>query len=307
MERLTSVIVPAFNEADGIEARLQRLTAKLEECFGDEYELIVVDDGSTDGTGKVLSRMHGWHPRLVVEEHPQNLGMDAAIRSGINMSNGDRLVTLDADLTYAPEIVRALVDCIDAGADIALASPYMRGGRSVAVPLLRRTLSVWANRYLSFAVRGRIATLTSIVRAYNAKFARTLLEGGAFEETTFGVLLEAYRRDAAIIEVPATLDWSEQPASRGGRLKWRRLLAHTWDVLVAGVRVRPLLLAAIPGLIPGLLPLVTVTAVAAHASAAHLAIIIAATIAIQYASLGLLGFQFGGFLRSIYAHRSRTA
>ncbi|MBV8637027.1 MAG: glycosyltransferase family 2 protein [Candidatus Eremiobacteraeota bacterium] len=307
MERLTSVIVPAFNEANDFEFRLARLSAHLDERFGERYELIVVDDGSTDETSDVLRRMHASYPRLLVEEHRENLGMNAAIRSGIAMSRGDRLVILDADLTYAPEITSSLVERIDAGADIALASPYMTGGKTVAVPFSRRVFSVCANKFLSLAVRGRIATLTSMVRAYDAPFARRMMGNGAFTESTFGVLLEAYRENATIVEIPATLDWSAQPRERARRMHWRRIITHSWNVIRAGIRTRPLLLAALPGLIPGLLPFVTLVALGAHASAPRLAQIVVATIAIQYASLGLLSFQLGDFIRRLYAHRSSTA
>ena len=179
----------------------------------------------------------------------------------------------------------------------------MRGGSCRRVPFVRLQLSRWANRYLSLAVNGRIRTLTCLVRAYDGAIARRLLASGDFAECTFGVLLAAYRAGARIVELPACLDWSKQPAERGRRLALARASRHAWDVLAAGVRTRPMLLAAIPGLIPGLLPAVVAAALVLRVSPAQLAVATLATIVVQYASLGLFSFQLADFLRRTHVQR----
>ncbi len=303
MERLTSLIVPAFNEADHLEADLHRLDAYLSERFGSAYEVIVVNDGSTDATGSMLAACAAKLSRVRIEEHERNLGLDAAVRTGIAAATGDVIAVIDADLTYDPHTIGALADAVEHGAAIAVASPYMRGGSCKRVPFLRLQLSRWANRYLSLAVNGRIRTLTCLVRAYDGALARRLLASGDFAECTFGVLLAADRRGARIVELPACLDWSEQPPTRGRRLALRRAAAHTWQVLAAGVRARPMLLAAIPGLVPGLLPAVVAGALVLRASPAQLAFATLATIVVQYASLGLFSFQIGDFVRRTHVQR----
>ncbi|MDE2483407.1 MAG: glycosyltransferase family 2 protein [bacterium] len=303
MERLTSLIVPAFNEADHLEADLNRLDASLSERFGSAYEVIVVNDGSSDATGNVLAACARKLSRVRIEEHERNLGLDAAVRTGIAAASGDRIAVLDADLTYDPHTVGTLVDAVDRGADIAVASAYMRGGSCRRVPFVRLQLSRWANRYLSLAVNGRIRTLTCLVRAYDGAWARRLLASGAFTECTFGVLLAAYRDGARIVEVPACLDWSAQPRQRARRLALMRASRHAWDVLVAGVRTRPMLLAAIPGLIPGLLPAVVAAALVLRVTPGTLAAATLATIVVQYASLALFSYQLGDFVRRTHVQR----
>ena len=306
MQPLTSVVVPAFNEADALLSRLTTLTAYLDRRFDDDYELLVIDDGSTDGTGAQLASARNRFERLYVETHEQNYGLNAAIRTGIALARGERIVVLDADLTYAPQIAGSLVDALDRGAQIAVASAYMRGGGSRSVPLFRLLLSRWANRYLSLAVHGKINTLTCMVRAYDRRLASRFLSESAFDECTFGVLLHAYRCDVRIEEVPAVLDWSAQPRSRSVRLRPMKLLSHAWSVLVAGVRARPLLLAGIPGLVPGLLPLVAAIALLLHASPVTIAKATAVTLAVQCASLSIFSFQLGSFLRRKHVDRTRV-
>lgn len=292
-----TVVVPAFNESSTLLDRLEDLREYLDARFPESYELIVVDDGSTDATASVLEDAHRWFERLYVETHERNRGLNAAVRTGIAAASGWRIVVIDADLTYAPATIGALYDALDGGAQIAVASAYMAGGGWRAVPRTRLFISRWANRFLSLAVHGSISTLTCMVRAYDAATARALLESGAFGECTYGVLLRAYARGARIVELPAILDWSAQPRSRAARVRPRALLARSLRVLVAGIRARPMLLAGIPGLIPGVLPVAAAVAAALHQSPVAIARTLAITFGFQCLSLAIISFHIGTFLR----------
>jgi dolichol-phosphate mannosyltransferase len=291
-----SVVLPAFNEESHLRVNVARLCEYLDERFGEAYELIAVDDGSGDATAAILGECEKNYPRLRVLRHECNRGMDAAVQTGIEAAGGDCIAVIDADLTYAPETIGALVDAVDGGAQIALASAYCRGGRCIAVPWVRAQLSRWANRYLSFAVRGTFSTFTCVVRAYEARYARVALALGEFDDATFGVLLAAYRAGAKIAEVPATLDWSDQPERRAQRLRWRGIAARTARVIGAGIKTRPALLVAVPGLVPGVLPAVLACAIALRWSPQLIAIATAVTLVVQYGSLAACGVQFGGFV-----------
>ena len=297
MAVLLTVVVPAFNEASNLLDRLNDLRTYLDGRFSGAYEIIVVNDGSTDATDEVLKTALWSIDRLYVERHERNLGLNAAVRSGICAASGSRIVVMDADLTYAPATIGALCDALDNGAEIAVASAYMSGGAYRQVPRARLFISRWANHFLSLAVRGRISTLTCMVRAYDARIARELVASKAFDECTYGVLLNAYRGGARIVEVPAVLDWSAQPRSRAGRLRPRALLSRSGRVLAAGVQTRPVLLLGLPGLIPGIAPAVGLVAAALHASPSEIARTLVITFGIQCLSLAVLSFHIGTFLR----------
>ncbi|MGZ5256070.1 MAG: glycosyltransferase family 2 protein, partial [Vulcanimicrobiaceae bacterium] len=163
---LATVVIPAFNEGPGLAENLEVLLQFLASCGG-PYEVLVVDDGSTDETYEVAQRLAASHENLRVLRHVTNLGLGAAIRTGFAFAHGSVVITYDSDMSYHPEIIPGLIiELENSNADLVLASPYMRGGAVANVPWLRRVLSREANRFLSFATNGRYATITCMVRAY---------------------------------------------------------------------------------------------------------------------------------------------
>lgn len=107
---LLSIVMPVYNEASTVAAAVKRTLAVELPC---ESELIVVDDGSTDGTAEILAGLAESGARLVT--HPVNRGKGAALRSGAAAARGDYIVTLDADLEYAPEELDRIVAPVLAG------------------------------------------------------------------------------------------------------------------------------------------------------------------------------------------------
>ncbi len=302
-----SVVVPIYNEAEHLDAHMTSIDAYLAAFCGEQrsYELLAVDDGSTDGTHDVLRLARHTCPSLTIVTHPANRGLDAALATGFAAASGDIIVAFDADLTYAPSTIGSLVDALEGHrAGVAVASPYARGGRSTGVPWLRSFLSRNANRYLSLAVRGRIATLTCMVRAYRADLLRGLYAPGLPHEGTFGLLFAAIKQGAQVVEIPAVLDWSAQPAARARRMRPMRIARHIARVLTAGIKARPFLLLAIPGLIPGLLPAVLGVALLARTSPRTLGLVTAITLVVQYGSLLVLTAQLGDFA---FKRRSTTS
>jgi dolichol-phosphate hexosyltransferase len=99
-----SVLMPVFNEAPTLASAIERV---LEVDYPCPIELVVVDDGSTDGSEKILSNCSD--PRLVVREHARNLGKGAAIRTASNAAVGDYVIICDADLEYDPRDIPALL------------------------------------------------------------------------------------------------------------------------------------------------------------------------------------------------------
>jgi dolichol-phosphate mannosyltransferase len=231
--RLT-VIVPIYNEARSLEANLAKIQTVLDGSDLAGSELILVDDGSVDDTAAIaeaFSRRVSWC-RLI--RHTKNQGIGAALRTGIDASRGTYVVVLDADLSYEAEIVQQLCDALSAqDAQMAIASPYMQGGRVVNVPGSRYVLSAAANQLLSLASGRRVRTMTGMVRGYRRSFLATVPWQGA-ENFNLSVALHALKTDARIAEIPATLTWPQERWS-AGRMSKRRFLKEVRDVIGCGI------------------------------------------------------------------------
>jgi glycosyltransferase involved in cell wall biosynthesis len=190
-----SAVLPAFNE----EANLERAVARTAEALAkrtSSFEIIVVDDGSQDGSAALLDRLKSTYPTLRVVRHPQNRGYGAAVRSGFSAAQLPWVFMMDADNQFDPSDIEALV-CHTAEADIV--TGYRKQRRD---PLPRR-LNAWAFFSLVRLLFGRQ------VRDVNCAFKllrrdiltrMDLRSNGALINTEVFVL--ARRQHARIVEVP---------------------------------------------------------------------------------------------------------
>jgi glycosyltransferase involved in cell wall biosynthesis len=255
---LVSIVLPAFNEAAIFEQNLETLCVYLK-TLEDRYrfEIVVVNDGSTDATGELAdAAARRWH-NVRVLHHPTNFGLGQALKFGFRNSRGDYIVVMDIDLSYSPDhIERLLAKIRETKAKVVLASPYVEGGTIASVPWLRRVLSIGANRFLSqfardrfrtLVPRGRLSTLTGMVRAYDGRFLRGLSPRSISMEINPEIVYKAMLLRARIEEVPARLDWELQNAKRGKRRSSMRILAQTLSVLLSGFIFRPFMFFILPG------------------------------------------------------------
>jgi dolichol-phosphate mannosyltransferase len=219
---MIAFMIPAYNEA----ANLPELLSSLEwwaKSRREDCRLIVVDDGSTDGTAEIVNEFKGLPVTLV--RHQPNLGVARVFQSGFRAWSGlpsgpqDLLVSLEADNTSSLEILDAMIEQARNGCDVVLASCYSPGGEVVGTNLLRTALSFCANLLLrSTPGMPNVNTFSSFYRVYRAPFVnRAVAAYGArlIEEQGFvcvvEMLLKFGRMGALIGEVPLRLD--------GGRRK----------------------------------------------------------------------------------------
>lgn len=127
---LMTVVSPARNEADGIEAFHQRLVAAVAEIPEASWEFIYVDDGSTDATFAKLSDIAAGDDRVRVLRLSRNFGHQLAITCGLDHSNGDAVVVIDSDLQDPPEIIAEMVVLWRGGADVAYGQRRHRSGET---------------------------------------------------------------------------------------------------------------------------------------------------------------------------------
>jgi glycosyltransferase involved in cell wall biosynthesis len=188
-----SIVIPAFNEERGLPSVLECLKQSMDS--GEfEYEILVVDDGSSDGTGVVASR----YDFVTVKTHRRNLGYGAALKTGIRNARHDIVCITDADGTYPNEPLLELVARVHRGeCDMAVGS---RNGKNVSIPVQRRFAKWVIGRLANMVIGYQIPDLNSGLRAFRRetalRFFNLLPDGFSFTTTiTLAMLSNGYAVD----------------------------------------------------------------------------------------------------------------
>jgi dolichol-phosphate mannosyltransferase len=173
----TLVVLPTFNEAENIEEVLQRLRSALPEA-----SVLVVDDGSPDGTADIAEKLDRELGPIAVLRRPSKSGLGSAYRAGFRrgIEEGfDVLVEMDSDLSHDPAALPAMLRTLErTEAGLVIGSRYIPGGAIPAWSLRRRMLSEWGNRYAAVVLGLDVRDATSGFRAYRAPVvARLDLDG----------------------------------------------------------------------------------------------------------------------------------
>ena len=222
MGPVISIVVPTYNEAASLPILAERLGASL---GGRDWELVVVDDGSPDGTADIAERLAPGLPVRVVRRAKKS-GLASAVMAGFEAARGDLLVVMDADLSHPPEVVPALVDAVVGGADLAVGSRYVRGGGTADWPLRRRVVSRVACLLGNALVPVRDAT--------SGFFAlrRAAIDGVRLNAIGFKIGFEVIARGRfrKIVEVPYVFRDREHGASKFGRREIAQYLVQLGQV-----------------------------------------------------------------------------
>lgn len=207
-----TVMLPAYNEEKDLPGLLLRIQAALESWA--DYQVMVVDDGSRDRTAQIV-RDAASHMPITLIQHPHNMGLGAAIRTGLKAASKFEgiVVTLDADNSQDPALIRAMVDKIAEGFAVVIASRFQPGSQEVGVPFYRLLLSHVSSAGIRLIVRYPGARdYTCGFRAYRVEALRQLIDrfGDNFlRENGFACMLELllnFRRlSAPVAEVPLVL------------------------------------------------------------------------------------------------------
>jgi dolichol-phosphate mannosyltransferase len=202
-----SVVVPFYNEEDGIPALAEKLS-QLDARIAPEYELecVLVDDGSEDQGLQVARECFANLRTTRFARHDHNRGLSAGMRTGFAAATGDIVVAIDSDCTYDPLQIPRLLEALHReGADIAAASPYHPEGGVENVIGWRLFLSRGASWMYRWVSASKLYTYTSMMRAYR----RPVLEGVRFDSEGFAgvteILLRACHQGYRIVEVPMVL------------------------------------------------------------------------------------------------------
>ena len=221
-----SVVVTIFNEAACIEELYRRVLAALEPGPR-TFELIFVDDGSTDGTFAMLERLHRADPRVRAVRFKRNFGQHPAMHAGLSRARGDVVVTMDGDLQNAPEDIPRLVEAVEAGNDVA--SGRRRARKD---PLGRAVPSRVINGMLRRFTGVRISDFGCAFNAYRRSAVEPMLGSIGKQKFTKALVLSG---GASVIEV----DVDHAPRSGPSRYSPLRLTRMALHVL-AGFWPQPI-------------------------------------------------------------------
>ena len=219
-----SVVMPVYNEARTIEDILARVRA-----VPVDKEVIVVDDGSTDGTRERLQKAAQNHEGLVVLFHPENRGKGAALRTGFSAVTGDIVVIQDADLEYDPaEYPTLMQPIVDGRADVVYGSRFLGGPH--------RVLFFWhyvGNRLLTLLSNAlnniNLSDMETGYKAFRAEVVRSI----TLRSNRFGFEPEftakVAKRPLRIYEVP--ISYSGRSYAEGKKITWRDGIAALYAIV----------------------------------------------------------------------------
>jgi dolichol-phosphate mannosyltransferase len=224
------VVLPTYNEAENIVEVLQRVRAATPES-----DVLVVDDGSPDGTGDIAEKWGAEHGGVQLLRREAKAGLGSAYRAGFarGLEQGyDVLIEMDSDLQHDPAMLPALIHAVEDGADLAIGSRYMPGGQVPDWKLSRRMISQVGNLYVGLALGLHVRDATAGFRAYAAGALRGI-DLDDIKADGYGFQVEmAYsvnRNGGRIVEVPIVFGERQRGESKMSiRIVGEALWLVTW-------------------------------------------------------------------------------
>ena len=220
----TSIVIPTYNESGNIE----RIIEKISSVLSSNFEIIVVDDNSPDGTAEIAKSLEDMYPVKVVVRNRKS-GLASAILTGFEHANGEILGVIDADLQHPPELILRLIEKIENGYDIAIASRYVDGGGVEGWTLFRRLVS-----------RGAIALAKPLIKVNDPMsgyffLKKEVIDNVSFTPRGFKLLLEILVKGSykKIAEVPYTFTKRMAGTSKlgiGEYWEYLKLLGHLYKI-----------------------------------------------------------------------------
>jgi len=212
------VVLPCYNEEQNIESLIPHIDKTLRDYI--PYQIIAINDGSDDDTGRLLKHLSKQHP-IEVLEHPKNKGLAATLQTGLSAavqhsSNGDLIITMDSDNTHDPMYILDMLK-VATEADMVVGSRYVQNGKQMNVPPHRMVLSRMINYIIRKIANLSVMDATSGYRCFKASSLKKLeknmgkrfMESKGFE-ASLEILLKMFWCNSTIKEVPITLDYNKK-------------------------------------------------------------------------------------------------
>jgi len=299
LDPVLSLVIPVFNEEANLDELVRRCVAACRTA-GCSFEIVLVDDGSTDNSRNTIIAAAETHPGLLRGVLlNRNYGQHAAVMAGFAESRGDVVMTLDADLQNPPEEIPRMLQVIQQGHDVVGSVRVPRKDR-----LFRRLSSLLINRMVQQATGVRMHDYGCMLRAYRRNIVDAMLQ--CHERSTFiPILANSFARSATEIEVRH----AERPAGNSKYRFWR-LVNLQFDLLTSMTTFPLRLLTVVGGLISaagigfGLLLLILRLALGPHWAVEGtftLFAILFFFVGAQFVAMGLLGEYIGRVYHDVRA------
>lgn len=224
---LLSLIIPTYNERQNIIPLIRRVTIALEKVT-DDFEIIVVDDDSPDGTWQVGEKLAEENPHLKVIRRQGEKGLATAVVTGWNAAGGEILGVMDGDLQHPPETLPDLLDSIlNTHADIAVASRHVEGGGISDWSLIRRAISWGAAALSTLMIPGILWSVRDPMSGYFF-IRRSVIESVGLKPEGYKILLEVLGRGKyqTVIEIPYIFEERKEGGSKLGPKQYLEFLFH---------------------------------------------------------------------------------
>jgi dolichol-phosphate mannosyltransferase len=284
-----SVVVPCYNEEDGVRELHRRVTAVCHACVGNAYELVLVNDGSSDATWKLMCELSEHDKNVVAVNLSRNHGHQLALSAGLQMCRGERIFVIDADLQDPPELLRKMMERMDDGCDVVFGQRIKREGETA----FKKASAFAFYRLLNSMVDIDIPRDTGDFRLMSRRAVDIL--NGMPEHHRFirGMVSWIGLRQEALLY--------ERAARFAGESKYplAKMIRFAVDA-ITGFSVRPLRLASYLGFCFGIATLLLLAYVMGHYFLGHtvegwtsLAVIILALGSVQLFVAGVMGEYLG--------------
>tara|TARA_Y100000310_G_scaffold330908_1_gene403492 strand:+ start:7433 stop:8221 length:789 start_codon:yes stop_codon:yes gene_type:complete len=212
LKKQVSIILPTYNEEGNIES----LVKALEKEFKDtNYEIVILDDNSSDKTPKIIDKLTKNHPVLAIHRYGKK-GYFSAYQDAIAMANGEYVLLMDADFSHKPETARTLFNLRNQ-ADIISASRYLRN-KDMQAPFLRKYGSMFLNNLCRFIIGLKQTDITNeflLIKKSNFQKLKFRYEA-AFGEFDFELLYRAKQLSLSVKEIPSTYLYRQEGESAMG-------------------------------------------------------------------------------------------
>ncbi|WP_420453781.1 polyprenol monophosphomannose synthase [Ilumatobacter sp.] len=222
------VVLPTYDEAENIETFLRRVRDAAPET-----DVLVVDDGSPDGTALIAERVGRELGGIEVLSRPGKSGLGSAYRDGFArvVEGYDVVVTMDADLSHDPTRIGHMLELVDDGADLVIGSRYVTGGGTTDWPIRRQLLSRWGNAYTRWILGVAPRDCTGGYRAYRAT-ALAEIDPTSTSAEGYAFMTELVRRltvaGSTIVETPIIFrDRTQGRSKMSGRIIVESMLLVT--------------------------------------------------------------------------------
>ena len=211
--RLLSIVVPAHNEKENLEILLKSILSSIEPSNID-YEILIIDDNSTDGTGKLSDEVASKNKRIRVVHRKGGASFGKSIKARFDVAEGDAIVPLMGDLSDDPADILGLLSALDKGFDIAVGSRFLSGSSVEGYPKLKMLANRSFNIFAATIFNLKIKDLTNAFKIYRREVLDSIeIESEGFE-INVEIPLKAHLLGFTMIEVPVHWRGRERGVSK---------------------------------------------------------------------------------------------